>query len=311
MTTTAAIKGLAIVGLCVVTMALPACRTTDTARRQKTFDSARSAVLALTDAVKKGDVESLNAIFGPDVQALIDSSDPVTARRNQQVFNVAVAERWRLENENADRATLVIGLEEWPFPIPIVKDGSEWRFDTGAGKEEILARRIGRNELSVIRVCRTYVAAQRLYAKYGHDGKPKGLYARAFNSDAARQNGLFWPARPGERRSPLGDLFADASVEAEKRAGREPQPFHGYYFRILTGQGPAAPGGQMDYLVNGELSRGFALVAWPAFYDVSGVMTFVVNHDGLIFEQDLGPGTGDQAKAMTLYNPDSSWTALR
>jgi hypothetical protein len=311
MRTTAVTRGLSIVLLCAMTAALPACRTADTSQRQKTFDSARGAVLELTDAVKKGDVASLNAIFGPDAQALVDSSDPVTARRNQQVFNVAVAERWRLEHETPDRATLVIGLEEWPFPIPLVKEGGGWRFDTGAGKEEILARRIGRNELSVIRVCQTYVAAQRLYAKYGHDGKPKGLYARAFTSDGARQNGLYWPARHGDRRSPLGDLFAGASVEAEKRAGREPQPFHGYYFRILTAQGAAASGGQADYLANGELSRGFALVAWPAFYDVSGVMTFVVNHDGVVSEKDVGPDTAAQAKAMTLYNPDSSWTAVR
>jgi hypothetical protein len=301
---------VALVLLCALP-ALPACRTTGTAPGQKTFDSARSAALGLTDAVKTGDVASLNAIFGPDVQALIDSSDLATARRNQQVFNVAVAERWRLEPEGADRATLVIGLEEWPFPIPLVRDGGAWRFDTTAGKEEILARRIGRNELSVIRICRTYVAAQRLYAKYAHDGKAKGLYARVFNSDPGRHNGLFWPARRGERRSPLGDLYAGASVEAAKRAGREPQPFHGYYFRILTGQGAAAPGGEIGYLVDGELSRGFALVAWPAYYDVSGVMTFVVNHDGVVFEKDLGQDTDPQARAMTVYNPDPSWAAVR
>ena len=304
----------ALVVTCALLITLPACRRTKSTLHGRAFATPKLAVLELAKAVKAGDIGEVMKIFGPDAQALVDTSDPATARRNQQVFTVAVAERWRLEEAGADRNTLVIGHEEWPFPIPLVKDGGEWRYDTAAGKEEILARRIGRNELAVIKICRAYVAAQRLYAKYGHDGKPRGIYARAFRSDGASQNGLYWPARQGERRSPLGDLFAAASIDAptvRRTPTGEPQPFHGYYFRILTAQGAAAPGGARDYVVNGELSGGFALVAWPAQYDASGIMTFIVNQDVLVSEQDLGPGTDAAARAITTYNPDASWTAIR
>ena len=282
----------------------------DTPSNQRTFESPKAAVEALIAAVDKGNLAELQAIFGPDAQALIDSSDPVRGRRNQQVFRVAAAERWRLEAESPERNTLVVGFEDWPFPIPLVKDGRAWRFDTAAGKEEILARRIGHNELAAIRICNAYVGAQRTYAKAGHDRKPSGLYARAFSSTNGRQDGLYWEAPAGQPRSPLGDLVAGAAVEAKKETGGEPQPFHGYYFRILTAQGAAAPGGAADYMVNGELSRGFALVAWPALYDVTGVMTFVVNQDGKVFEKDLGPSTDTEARALNLYNPDASWTAV-
>jgi len=253
------------------------------------------------------------AIFGPGGQALVDSSDPAMARRNQQVFSAAVAEKWRLEADGPDKRTLVIGNEEWPFPIPIVKDGDVWRFDTDAGKEEILARRIGRNELAVIRACQTYVGAQHLYATGSHDGRAAGVYAAAFRSDPGKQNGLYWPTSHGERPSPLGDLVATAAAEGRPigGAGSQPSPFHGYYFRILTGQGSAARGGARSYVVNGDMSGGFALVAWPAQYDVTGVMTFIVNQDGTVSEKDLGPGTDQTVKAMTVYDPDPSWTAVQ
>ena len=292
-------------------LAIAGCRGGDQASHRR-FDSARAAATALIDAVKSGDVDNVKGIFGPDAKELVDSSDPETARRNRKVFSVAAAERWRIEEDGPDRATLVIGWEDWPFPIPLVKEGGNWYFDTAAGKEEILARRIGRNELSAIKAARTYVTAQRLYAKYGHDGKAPGLYARKITSTGAAQDGLYWPARPGQRRSPLGDLYADAAVEAERRAGNtEPQPFHGYYFRVLTAQGAAAPGGAKDYIVKSELADGFALIAWPAHYDVTGVMTFVVNQDGTVWEKDLGTATDAEARAMSLYNPDSSWAAVR
>ena len=301
-----------VVIACAVVGAAIGCRSGGDQASHRRFDSARAAATALIDAVKSGDVENVKSIFGPDAKALVESSDPETARRNRKVFSVAAAERWRIEEDGPDRATLVIGWEDWPFPIPLVKDGGRWYFDTAAGKEEILARRIGRNELSAIKAARTYVTAQRLYAKYGHDGKTPGLYARVISSTGAGQNGLYWPARPGQRRSPLGDLYAEAAVEAERRAGStEPQPFHGYFFRVLTAQGAAAPGGAKDYIVNGELAGGFALVAWPAQYDVTGVMTFVVNQDGTVWEKDLGTATDADARAITLYNPDSSWAAVR
>ena len=281
--------------------------------QQPTFATPEAAVTALTKAVKDGKVDELLTIFGPAGQALIDSSDPVSARRRQEVFMAAVAERWRLESQGPSRTTLVIGNEEWPFPIPLMKEGTAWRFDTAAGLEEVLARRIGRNELAVLEVCRTYVAAQQVYARRGHDGRQAGLYATAFSSDPGRQNGLFWPARRGEKRSPLGDLVASAAAEGRPvgRGGAEPSPFHGYHFRILTGQGPAASGGSKDYMVNGQLQGGFALVAWPAQYDVTGVMTFIVNQDGVIWQKDLGTGTSDAARAISAYDPDASWTAAR
>lgn len=298
---------------CTLLAAVAACRRTETAPRHRTFASPEEAVRGLTEAAKGDNLQDVLAIFGPDGQALVDSSDPVTARRNRKIFTVAVAEKWRLEDQGASRKVLVIGNEDWPFPIPIVKEGNVWRFDTAAGKEEVLARRIGRNELAAILACRAYVTAQRLYAQREHDGKPQGLYARGFQSDPGRQNGLYWPASHGQKRSPLGDLLAAAADEAAARraATGKPQPFHGYYFRILTAQGAAAPGGAKDYVVNGELSDGFALVAWPAQYDVTGVMTFVVNQDGILWESDLGPETEKAARGMTVYNPDASWTAVQ
>jgi hypothetical protein len=294
-------------------VAAASCRQTAGGSRARTFETPKLAALGLAQAVKAGNLQDVMAIFGPDAQALVDTSDPVTARRNQQVFSAAFAEGWRLEDAGTDRTTLIVGSEEWPFPIPLVKEGAAWRFDAAAGKEEILARRIGRNELAAIKICRAYVAAQGSYAKYGHDGKPAGIYARSFNSTADRQDGLYWPARHGQRRSPLGDLFAAASIEkaARRATDGKPQPFHGYYFRILTAQGDAAPGGARDYVVNGAMTGGFALVAWPAQYDVTGITTFVVNQDRLVWERDLGPDTDAAARAITTYNPDSTWTAIR
>ena len=183
---------------------------------------------------------------------------------------------------------LVVGHESWPFPVPIVKDANRWRFDTAAGVEEVLARRVGRNELAAIRACRTYAFAQRLYASRGHDGKPAGQYATALRSDPGRHNGLYWPVARGEKRSPLGDLIADAADDRKS-------PFHGYHFKILP---PRDPGG-------------FALVAWPATYDATGVMTFLVNQDGIVREKDLGSDTSRVVGAMTIYNPDDTWGAVQ
>jgi hypothetical protein len=286
------------------------CRATPTHR---TFSSPEDAVKALTAAAKAADLDQLRAIFGPDSNDLIDSSDAVTARRNRDVFLVAAKEGWRLEDQGPAAKTLVVGHEQWPFPVPLVKDGTGWRFDTAAGKEEIIARRIGRNELAAIRISRTYVAAQRLYARQGHDGKPAGLYAARLRSDAGKQNGLYWPAVRGQKLSPIGDLLAQASPEDRATATNRPasSPFHGYYFKILTGQGPDAPGGAKNYIVNGDMSGGFALVAWPAEYDVTGVMTFIVNQEGVVREKDLGSGTDAAARAMTAYNPDGSWAIVQ
>jgi hypothetical protein len=278
-----------------------------------TFASPEDAVAALTKAVKEGKLDQVSAMFGPESKVLIDSSDPVTGQRNRATFTAAVAEGWRLESPNATTRTLIIGNEQWPFPIPLVKDGNTWRFDSAAGVEEVLARRIGRNELAVLGLCRAYVAAQRIYARTAHDGRRPGLYAAVFRSDTGKQNGLYWDAVHGEKRSPLGDLVAAAAADGRAPTGNssQPSPFHGYYFRILTAQGEAAPGGARSYLKDGELSEGFALVAWPAQYDATGVMTFIANQDGVVREKDLGPDTDVAARAMTAYNPDGSWTIVR
>jgi hypothetical protein len=206
----------------------------------------------------------------------------------------------------------VIGNEDWPFPIPIARGPKGWWFDTAAGKEEVLNRRIGHNELAVIRICRAYAAAQRLYATRGHDGNPPGVFARTLRSDPGRQNGLYWPASHGDKRSPLGDLVAHAAAEgtAPGQDGPEPSPFHGYFFTILTSQGPDAAGGAKDYVHDGLMSGGFALVAWPAHYDVTGVTTFIVSHDTIVRERDLGAETEAVAKAMRVFNPDASWTPV-
>jgi len=295
----------------LVTAALAACsRTAPSA--QQSFGTPEDAVRGLIAAVKAGAPEQVVAFFGADGKELVDSSDPVAAKRRRDVFKVAVAERWRLVDDPKGGKILTIGNEDWPFPVPLVKDDRGWRFDTAAGKEEIIARWIGRNELSAIAICRTYVAAQKIYAQKGHDGLAPGLFAKTFRSDPGKQNGLYWRAGHGEKRSPLGDLLAQAAEErgAANRDG-EPSPLHGYFFKILTAQGPSAPGGAKDYIVNGQMSGGFSLVAWPAQYDVTGVMTFVVNHDGVVHEKDLGRDTGNAAKSMTLYNPDASWAAVQ
>jgi DUF2950 family protein len=280
--------------------------------RHRTFGTPEEAVRALADAAKIGNADALLAIFGPDGQDLVASSDPATARKNLEVFTVAFAERWRLEDNGTNRKTLIIGGEEWPFPVPLVKDGNAWRFDTASGKEEVIDRRIGRNELAAIGICRTYVAAQRRYAQQGHDGKPAGLYAKTFSSDPGKQNGLYWPAARGQAHSPLGELVAEAAQEGRTLGSDrgQPSPFHGYYYKILTAQGTAATGGAKSYVVNGEMSAGFALVAWPAQYDATGVMTFIVNQDGTTSQKDLGPETDRVARAMTVYNPDKSWTKV-
>jgi hypothetical protein len=276
----------------------------------RTFATADEAVSALAQATKAGDLDALLALFGPEGKDLVDTSDPATARRNREVFAVAFKEGHRLVDAGADRKELVLGNESWPFPVPLVKGAAGWSFDAAAGREEILDRRIGRNELAVIGILWQYVAAQRAYAKTGHDGKPAGLYARRFASDPGTQNGLYWPAKHGEPRSPLGDLVAQAADDGHRAATSGPTPLYGYYFRILEGQGKSASGGAAEYVVNGEMSGGFALVAWPVHYDASGVMTFLVNQDGIAFEKDLGPETQTAVKAITRYDPDPTWHAV-
>jgi hypothetical protein len=273
------------------------------------FTSPEEAVKVLIDTTKAGNVDDLIAIFGADGKALIASADPATARQNRQVFVVATNERWRLEEDGPNRKTLVIGNEDWPFPVPLVKDAKGWRFDTAAGKEEIIARRIGRNELETIETCHAYVTAQVRYAADAHDGNAAGAYAPKFQSDPGKEDGLYWPIKHGQKRSPLGELVAKAAEEGRPVGGDPAQQsaFHGYYFKILMTQGAAAPGGAKPYVVNGRMTGGFALVAWPAQYNVTGVMTFIVGQDGIVRQKDLGPTTDAVARKLMVYNPDSTW----
>jgi hypothetical protein len=279
----------------------------------RAFATPEEAVLALADAARAKGMDALTSIFGPVGREILDSSDPATSQRNRETFTVAFAEAWKLEDAGAGRKELVIGRESWPFPVPIVKTPRGWVFDTAAGKEEILNRRVGRNELAALEVTQAYVKAQRAYAASSHDGKPAGTYAQRIASDPGTQNGLYWPTGRGEARSPLGDLLAQAAKDGQPRDAAQPgrTPFHGYYFRIVTGgQGSSAPGGAKAYVVNGAMTGGFALVAWPAQYDVTGVMTFIVNQDGIVYEKDLGPETATRAAGLTRYDPDSTWTRV-
>ncbi len=278
--------------------------------QQKRFASPDEAVKALVEAVKAGDATALMAILGPEARPLISSGDSVADKQVRQRFVAAYEQAHKLDTVGDAKVVLSIGKDDWPLPIPVVKAGDAWRFDTGAGKEEILNRLIGRNELNTIQVCLAYVDAQREYARLGHDGAGGPEYAQKIISDKGRRNGLYWEAvEEGEVPSPLGPLVANARAEGYggKRAAGKPAPYHGYLFRILTAQGPDAPGGAYDYVVNGRMIGGFALVAYPAQYGVSGVTTFIVNQDGVVYQKDLSEDTAQIARAMKTYNPDSTW----
>jgi hypothetical protein len=284
-----------------------AAQTPTRGQTQKRFKTAEEAVQTVIKAAKANNATELLAIFGADAEDLFSSGDKVADRRARQLILVALNEKWSLSSQGPKTKTLIIGNEEWPYPIPLVKDKAGWSFDTAAGREEILYRRIGRNELSTIKTCRVYVAAQKEYAEKSHDGKPTGLYAQKLASQPGKQDGLFWKAGPGEELSPLGEFAAEASSEGYSRADSGPTPFHGYLFRLLTAQGSAAPGGAKSYISNGEMRDGFALIAYPAEYRDSGVMTFIVNHDGIVYEKDLGEETVKVASQINEYNPDKSW----
>jgi len=282
------------------------CGSQEEAPGQKAFSSPEDAVVALVQAARTDNKAEITAIFGPDAQKVLASGDPVMDRRSVEVFLAAYEERAQLTNEN-DKRTLLIGNEEWPFPIPLVKENWKWRFDTAAGVKEVLFRRIGRNELSTITACRTFVEAQKEYAKKPHDGKPAGAYAQKFASTPGKQDGLYWKNEESQEPSPLGELAAQAAAEGYRRSGDQPVPFHGYYFRMLTAQGKNADGGARNYLKDGEMREGFSLIALPAEYGSSGIVTFIVNQDGIVREKDLGPNTAQIAAQITKFDPDSSW----
>ena len=238
----------------------------------------------------------------------MSSGDAVSDRQALEDFVALYAEANRITVQGADRATLVLGKDEWPFPIPLVSESGGWHFDTAAGKEEILDRRIGLNELSVIDVCLAYAGAQREYASKDRDHDGFDEYAQKFASSPGKRDGLYWPTNADEEESPLGPLVAAAQAAGYEAKKGSHVPYYGYYYRILYGQGKDAPGGAYDYIVNGHMIGGFALVAFPAQYDVSGITTFIISHEGVVYQKDLGPHTADIAAQMTRYNPAATWT---
>lgn len=272
------------------------------------FASPEEAMQVLVAALRAGDTRQLRAILGSDGDRLISSGDRVADRRNRERFLEAYDAGHRLAVSEGT-AVLHTGVNDWPFPIPIVREGQAWRFDARQGREEMLARSIGRNEIYTIQTCLAYVDAQREYYTEDRDGDGILEYAQKFASAPGKRDGLYWATRPGDPASPLGDLVVRARAEGYRRQqGGGPTPYNGYLFRILTAQGPNAHGGAYDYVVRGQMIGGFALVAFPARYGTSGVMTFIVNHDGVVYQKDLGPRTPSVAQAMRTFDPDSSWT---
>ncbi|HXW93314.1 MAG TPA: DUF2950 domain-containing protein [Terriglobales bacterium] len=281
------------------------------AGNETTFAMPGDAVLALYDAAKAGDMAAVSAIFGKEGDELIHTGDEVSDRNIVQNFLRRYDEMHRVVVEPDGTVTLYIGADNWPFPISIVKNSSgAWYFDAESGKQEILYRRVGRNENDAIEICHALAEAQVEYKSALRSGESSKHYALKFVSDEGKENGLYWKSSDGEPSSPIGPLIADATSEGYAVKQGQPTPFHGYYYRILTTQGPSAKGGAKDYLVDGQLVRGFAFVAYPAQYRNSGVMTFIVNQDGTVYEKDLGSDTESAAASMTEFNPDKSWNPV-
>jgi hypothetical protein len=278
---------------------------------QRLFASPDEAVKALQAAAEAKDKAALREIFGPEFQEL-STGDEVQDANNAHRFATAMAQGCNPVKEGEDKITLEVGTNNWPMPIPLVKADGQWHFDTAAGKEEIINRHIGKDELHAIGVCRAYVAAQRQYAIANPDTGGEAKYAQKFKSTPGKKDGLYWPSAENQPASPFGALVAEAHAEGYvKNKGTGPHPFHGYYFRILTRQGQAAPGGKMNYMSHGNLTGGFALVAYPEHWDQSGIMTFIVNQDGKVFQRNVGEKTCRIAGAMKEYNPDSEWTLVQ
>jgi DUF2950 family protein len=297
--------------LAIALVALGACSDASSDTKgtpPREFKSPEEAASALVQAAEKFDEPVLIQILGSAGKPLVTSKDQVADRKNAVDFAAMARERQRIElDSSGTRATIVVGPFDWPLPIPLVKDGNSWHFDSEAGAEEVLARRIGENELDAIAVCRGYVDAQREYARTRHDGARVNQYAQHIISTPGKRDGLAWKDPDGSWRGPVGEGVARAIQEGYNE---KVEPFHGYYYKILKGQGPAAPLGQLDFVVDSAMIGGFALVAAPADYLVSGVKTFIVSHDGIVYEKDLGPETLKTFQAMERYNPDSTWTRV-
>lgn len=282
-------------------------------RAQQLFASPEDAVKALTQATKAKDHNALATIFGPRIRDFV-SGDPVADGNQFEEFAANIAKSVKFEKANEQRVTLVVGDEEWPFPAPIVRSGSQWKFDTDAGVEEMLNRRIGLNEFFAMNICQAYALAQYEYFNGDdQDGDQVSEYAQRISSSAGMRDGLYWEKTSEDDDSPLGELFAYAAndgYKAKKGTIQSAAPLYGYNFKVLFRQGPSAPGGKYDYIINGNMIAGFALVAYPATWGNSGVMTFIVSQEGRVYEKNLGPATKTIAEAMTEYDPDVTWSLV-
>jgi hypothetical protein len=278
---------------------------------QQAFDSPKAAVDSLFEACRSNDTNALIRIFGSRYRDAVEKIDDAEERQHRQVFWERSQAHLKLVEKGDDRVELVVGKELWEFPIPLVKKSRGWIFDTDEGFEEMLARRIGENELNAIEVCREYAIAQQEYAAADRDGDEVLEYAQRIASTHGKQDGLYWEVKEesSEPLSPLGHLLADAEGALQDR--KPGSPYLGYYFRILTRQGPNPPGGAYDYVINGNMIAGFALIAWPADYRASGVMTFVISHQGKLFEKDLGPDTSKLVESIVEYNLDQTWILVK
>ncbi|HXX81318.1 MAG TPA: DUF2950 domain-containing protein [Thermodesulfovibrionales bacterium] len=280
--------------------------------KQKTFATQEDAVSSLVAALKANDIKELGAILGPGSETIVSSGDEVRDKAGRERFIKEFEEKNSLERQSEERVVLDVGSDDYPFPIPIVKKGTTWYFDTKAGKDELLSRRIGGNELKVINSLHAFVEAQSEYAFKDLDGNGKLSFAQKFMSSKGKHDGLYWDTKEGEEDSPLGPFVANASLIGYGTKGRseKPEPFFGYYFRILKAQGPHAIGGTYDYVVKGNMILGFAFVAYPAKYGSSGIMTFIVNQEGVVYQKDLGKDTEKLAKAIKRYDPDKTWAKV-
>jgi hypothetical protein len=276
---------------------------------QKTFPSAHEAAEALVAANRDNDVGALNQILGSEAASLISSGDVAQDKSDREHFVSLYETHHRFIAIAPGKLTLVVGKDEWPLPIPLIKSDGAWRFDSAAGAKELQYQRIGANELAAIQVCRAIQQAQVEYAASGHDGNPPGAYAQRFRSQPGTQNGLYWPVAEGEAPSPAGPLLADAEVGGYERG--KGQPFHGYYFRIVKAQGPHAHGGAREYVVDGRMTGGFAVLAYPVEYGGSGVMSFLVSRRGKVFERDLGGSTAETAATIKTFDPDPEWKRVK
>jgi hypothetical protein len=276
---------------------------------QERYRSPEEAVAALVEAVRTDAPQQMMRVLGPGSDEIVRSGDPVDDAAMRRRFLAAFSAKYQILPDGEDQAVLIVGEERWPFPIRLVRLNNTWRFDAQRASWEIIYRRIGRNEMSAIDACSFYVTAQKDYAEKGFAGK--GVYARRFISRPGEKDGLYWPAPSGEDASPLGEFATSAAEQGYSVEGKRWAPYQGYYYKILTRQGPNAPGGEVDYMVSGDMVGGFALVAYPAQYRRSGLMTFLVNHQGTIYEKDLGWRTTDIGMEMTSFNPDSAWRRVK